>query len=195
MRWNLTFINGITINMPRRILKAQNTQGWIYIAFVICTTLIQSVDNAVNEDCIFNKFMDGNVCKECPIGHFGRNCSKKCPPGNFGYLCGQDCPQNCTPCHYIFGCTILKETKETSKIIEHLTSELPVSHAVNSTTNIQIITSLSIKRFTLKKKRVANVGTIPNTSNALSSVKQFPVTNKRVANFTAIPNMTSFNCK
>lgn len=41
MRWNLTFINGITINMPRRILKAQNTQGWIYIAFVICTSLIQ----------------------------------------------------------------------------------------------------------------------------------------------------------
>nr|XP_011436340.3 uncharacterized protein LOC105334542 [Crassostrea gigas] len=180
--------------MPRRIPKAQNTQGCIYTVFVICTALIQNVDNANNEDCPFNKFMDGNVCKDCPIGHFGRNCADKCPPRNFGYLCGQECPHNCKSCHYIFGCTIIKETKETtSKIIEHLTSDLPVSHAVNNTTYIKIITSSPIKRFTLKNKRLANTITIPSTSNALSLVRQFTVTNKRMTNFTAIPNPTSIN--
>lgn len=153
---------------------------------------------------------------ECPIGYFGRNCADKCPPPLFGRLCGQECPHNCKSCHYIFGCTIIKETQgkvsqinlfiffsfsyvsieayiscllyfnfffkakqilfthfwwqtlhdsswlnkhalflswiyfkyclffylnseTTSKIIEHLTSELPVSHAVNNTTNIKII--------------------------------------------------------
>lgn len=48
---------------------------------------------------------------ECPIGHFGRNCSNKCSPPNFGYLCGQECPSYCKTCHYIFGCTITTETK------------------------------------------------------------------------------------
>lgn len=48
---------------------------------------------------------------ECPIGHFGRNCSNKCSPPNFGYLCGQEYPSYCKTCHYIFGCTITTETK------------------------------------------------------------------------------------
>lgn len=48
---------------------------------------------------------------ECPIGYFGRNCADKCPPPLFGRLCGQECPHNCKSCHYIFGCTIIKETK------------------------------------------------------------------------------------
>lgn len=48
---------------------------------------------------------------ECPIGHFGRNCSNKCSPPNFGNLCGQECPSYCKTCHYIFGCTITTETK------------------------------------------------------------------------------------
>lgn len=48
---------------------------------------------------------------ECPIGHFGRNCSNKCSPPNFGYLCGQECPSYCKTCHNIFGCTITTETK------------------------------------------------------------------------------------
>lgn len=48
---------------------------------------------------------------ECPIGHFGRNCSNKCSPPNFGYLCGQECPSYCKTCHYIFGCTITTKTK------------------------------------------------------------------------------------
>lgn len=48
---------------------------------------------------------------ECPIGHFGRNCSNKCSPPNSGYLCGQECASYCKTCHYIFGCTITTETK------------------------------------------------------------------------------------
>lgn len=48
---------------------------------------------------------------ECPIGHFGRNCSNKCSPPNFGYLCGQECPSYCKTCHYIFGCTITTKQK------------------------------------------------------------------------------------
>lgn len=48
---------------------------------------------------------------ECPIGHFGRNCSNKCSPPNFGNRCGQECPSYCKTCHYIFGCTITTKTK------------------------------------------------------------------------------------
>lgn len=48
---------------------------------------------------------------ECPIGYFGRNCADKCPPPLFGRLCGHECPHNCKSCHYIFGCTIIKERK------------------------------------------------------------------------------------
>lgn len=48
---------------------------------------------------------------ECPIGHFGRNCSNKCSPPNFGYLCGQECQSFCKTCHFIFGCTIPIETE------------------------------------------------------------------------------------
>lgn len=153
--------------MQGRVL---NTRKWIFLFFATCTTRIQQVDTDVSGDCIYNKFMDGNVCKECSVGYFGRNCSYKCSPPHYGYLCGLKCAPYCKTCHYMFGCTITTETKDirSSRIIKHMTSGLPVSHAVNSITSItsrNIISSSSIKTFTMKYKQVADLTEIPNVTS------------------------------
>uniref|UniRef100_A0A8W8LT94 Uncharacterized protein n=1 Tax=Magallana gigas TaxID=29159 RepID=A0A8W8LT94_MAGGI len=55
-----------------------------------------------NEDCIFNSYKEGDVCKDCPAGYFGKNCTEKCKPPTFGFLCLQSC--DCPVCHHVVGC-------------------------------------------------------------------------------------------
>nr|XP_034305636.1 multiple epidermal growth factor-like domains protein 10 [Crassostrea gigas] len=53
-------------------------------------------------DCLYNQYKDGNICKECPAGYFGYNCSMECDFPNYGIACSKIC--NCSSCHHALGC-------------------------------------------------------------------------------------------
>nr|XP_034329656.1 uncharacterized protein LOC117690233 [Crassostrea gigas] len=150
--------------MQGRVL---NLRKWIFF-FAICTNRFQQVYNDVSGDCNYNQFMDGNVCKKCPVGYFGRNCSYKCYPPHYGYLCVLNCASSCKTCHFMFGCTITTETKEirSSRINKHMTSGSPVSHVVNSITIRNIISRSSIKSFTMKYNQMVDLTEIPNVTSS-----------------------------
>ncbi|XP_065926218.1 uncharacterized protein [Magallana gigas] len=184
--------------MPRRFINTQNKRGWIFTFFVIYSSCIQKVENAANGDCNFNKYMDGNVCRECSVGYFGPNCLHKCSPPYYGYLCSQECETGCEPCHYMFGCIHTTETTETmSSTIKHFKSGSSVSHAVNRTSKQKIFVLSSVKPFTPKNKQEADLTALPDMTSfvSLSSVKSFKLKNKRETDFTALRNVTSYVCK
>ncbi|XP_052679434.1 uncharacterized protein LOC128160192 isoform X1 [Crassostrea angulata] len=63
------------------------------------------------QTCGDGRYNDGGVCKECPAGFFGTNCSAECPALYYGIGCLQNC--DCSPCHHVYGCvssTLITET-------------------------------------------------------------------------------------
>ncbi|XP_048776763.2 uncharacterized protein LOC125680953 [Ostrea edulis] len=48
--------------------------------------------------CCSNFYLEGGVCKPCPGGTYGVNCSQRCPTGLYGERCGYFCkcpPEQC----------------------------------------------------------------------------------------------------
>ncbi|XP_062595822.1 uncharacterized protein LOC134257196 [Saccostrea cucullata] len=88
--------------------------AWRYFVFV-CHMVIYCIQgnekdicsNPLNDDgsgaCCLNFYRDGDVCKECPPGYFGFNCSHPCPEQSYGHLCSLKCT-NCTTCNHVYGC-------------------------------------------------------------------------------------------
>eukprot|EP00105_Crassostrea_gigas_P043008 XP_019927156.1 PREDICTED: multiple epidermal growth factor-like domains protein 10 [Crassostrea gigas] len=56
----------------------------------------------VTKHCLYGQYKDGEVCKECPAGYTGVNCSQKCTPPSYGVLCSENC--TCSYCHHEVGC-------------------------------------------------------------------------------------------
>eukprot|EP00105_Crassostrea_gigas_P004338 XP_011417519.1 PREDICTED: N-acetylglucosamine-1-phosphodiester alpha-N-acetylglucosaminidase-like [Crassostrea gigas] len=79
------------------------------------------------EDCCYGLVKIGNICKACPAGYFGANCSTPCPPHMYGSGCTQKC--TCSHCHPVFGCGAMNDTAtKTFRTFELLTS---ISDEVN----------------------------------------------------------------
>uniref|UniRef100_A0A8W8M017 Uncharacterized protein n=1 Tax=Magallana gigas TaxID=29159 RepID=A0A8W8M017_MAGGI len=53
-------------------------------------------------DCWYNSYKDGDVCRDCPAGYYGNNCTDKCKHPTFGLLCLETC--DCPVCNHIVGC-------------------------------------------------------------------------------------------
>nr|XP_034304586.1 uncharacterized protein LOC117682005 [Crassostrea gigas]XP_034304587.1 uncharacterized protein LOC117682005 [Crassostrea gigas] len=81
------------------------------------------------ENCTFNYYNDGSICKECPDGYYGTNCSHICPALFYGTKCLQTC--DCLPCHHVYGCI------STPHIAETTTSEYEIKDEIKKTTKIQ----------------------------------------------------------
>uniref|UniRef100_A0A8W8LXB8 Reverse transcriptase domain-containing protein n=1 Tax=Magallana gigas TaxID=29159 RepID=A0A8W8LXB8_MAGGI len=56
----------------------------------------------VTKHCLYGQYKDGEVCKVCPAGYTGVNCSQKCTPPSYGFFCSKTC--YCSYCHHEVGC-------------------------------------------------------------------------------------------
>ncbi|XP_055998834.1 uncharacterized protein LOC125653404 isoform X5 [Ostrea edulis] len=54
--------------------------------------------------CCTNYYRTKNVCLECPLGHFGDNCSSTCIYPSFGFTCREQCNCSINKCNYRYGC-------------------------------------------------------------------------------------------
>uniref|UniRef100_A0A8W8LX44 Uncharacterized protein n=1 Tax=Magallana gigas TaxID=29159 RepID=A0A8W8LX44_MAGGI len=86
----------------------------MWIICVSCSCYKQYHKN-VSDDCIYNFFLNGTVCQECPAWYFGKNCSMQCIPPDYGCSCTQQC--SCPVCHHILGCIFT--TKSVSTDLEY----------------------------------------------------------------------------
>lgn len=76
------------------------------------------------------------MCRDCPIGYFGDNCSDICTPPSFGLFCAQKC--SCLECHHIFGCNFTTDSPEAGHTsAEHTTS--PEQQIVKNTKKRNIL--------------------------------------------------------
>ncbi|XP_062595823.1 uncharacterized protein LOC134257198 [Saccostrea cucullata] len=87
--------------------------------------------------CCHNYFRDGNVCRECPPGYFGFNCSQICPELSYGHLCRLKC-SNCTNCNHIYGCTQSTEYIKLDVSRKRSSSTRPANAIMSSMPSIDI---------------------------------------------------------
>ncbi|XP_052717579.1 uncharacterized protein LOC128189849 isoform X1 [Crassostrea angulata] len=81
---------------------------------------IKSVDLCTLDSgrCCHNYFRKNGICKECPPGTFGTDCSSKCPSGFFGKFCRQECLCNAHDCNSTYGCALTIGSPRSDYFIE-----------------------------------------------------------------------------
>nr|XP_034306796.1 tyrosine-protein kinase receptor Tie-2-like isoform X1 [Crassostrea gigas] len=98
------------------------------------------------EDCCYGLVKIGNICKACPAGYFGKNCSNPCPLQLYGPDCTQIC--YCSYCHPVYGCDARNDTAtQTFRTFEISTS---ISDELNdSKTKMDAMTQEPSKMMTI----------------------------------------------
>ncbi|XP_062597586.1 uncharacterized protein LOC134259009 [Saccostrea cucullata] len=97
---------------------------WIYFLAILGFCKLETEEMLskayTQKRCVANYFLDiDNICKGCPPGIFGLNCSQKCPSGTYGQFCSKSC--QCPPdrCDRTHGCEAnTKRTTQKTIVLE-----------------------------------------------------------------------------
>ncbi|XP_062568304.1 multiple epidermal growth factor-like domains protein 10 isoform X5 [Saccostrea cucullata] len=114
---------------------------WIYFLAILGFCKLETEEmlskTYPQKRCVANYFLDfDNICKECPPGIFGMNCSQKCPSSTYGQFCAKLCqcpPDRCDKRH---GCEdIVLEKEENSGLCVSKDGELECCLSFYKTNN------------------------------------------------------------
>ncbi|XP_062610921.1 cell death abnormality protein 1-like, partial [Saccostrea cucullata] len=89
---SLIFLYLVYLIIPKGIIIANNEKG-------VCSS------KTAEKECCINYYQENGLCKVCPSGWFGKNCSQQCPKNTYGELCDRSC--NCKSnetCNHVLGC-------------------------------------------------------------------------------------------
>ncbi|XP_056001009.1 delta-like protein A [Ostrea edulis] len=86
--------------------------------------------------CCTNYYRTNNVCLECPLGHFGDNCSSTCNYPSFGSKCRENCNCLIDKCDYRYGCRVTERPE-----LWPTTGSTPEYKSTPGTESVQIIVS------------------------------------------------------
>ncbi|XP_062568278.1 uncharacterized protein LOC134230467 [Saccostrea cucullata] len=104
-------------------------------------------------ECCSNFYLDSDICKPCPPGTYGVNCSFSCPRLMYGDGCGYIC--NCSPdrCDAVYGCGMTTTSTDSYK---PTSTERPVTVSTQSflTQRVEITESPSSTISTLRDTAV-----------------------------------------
>ncbi|XP_062595824.1 uncharacterized protein LOC134257199 [Saccostrea cucullata] len=139
-----------------------------------------------SEACCFNFYRDGDICKDCPPGYFGSNCSLICPEPYYGHFCGLKC-RNCTICHHIYGCTQSTEQiksdvlRKGSSTIRPVTAIKPFLPSNNTSEVIESSSMVSL--YGNKTPPKSNLAIIIYTTGSLISFLILLIIVREILNF------------
>ncbi|XP_052677353.1 uncharacterized protein LOC128158524 [Crassostrea angulata] len=94
------------------IMSSKHIFGFTIVIPLLMTLHLNDCIKGALAKCATNYYKDGNVCRECPAGYYGDNCTVVCPPSSYGTLCLHKC--DCLPCHHVYGCSSTPLTEETT---------------------------------------------------------------------------------
>ncbi|XP_078337901.1 uncharacterized protein LOC111133111 isoform X1 [Crassostrea virginica] len=72
----------------------------------ICIEFATSCDIGDGRCCVDHYKDEDGICRECPFGTFGINCTSPCPTGYFGKFCQSVCNCTASECDAKNGCSL-----------------------------------------------------------------------------------------